>query len=207
MDAVGNSDYATSNQRHHHPQQQGRTGHQHSPHYAARPQYGGGGGMSPNPYVTQYSHQDYKTQHATTAYSPHYSSRASPRNYTDSQLGVGGRGTGGSGVGQPLQQYSSAMPTSMRSPPHSQQQQEQQQQHGAPRAPHHETALKDRGSAENSDDGYNGQVIAKGSYGSNNTNRHDRNMKSFQARGMQSSDGRHTPVRDGNIEVRSFLYV
>lgn len=139
---------------------------------------------------------------------------APSRNYTDAQLGLGGGGRGG---GQPLmQQYPPAVPSSMRSP--NPQQYQQQRQYGTPRAPDHELALKDRGSAENSDasdgehhhhqKGYNGHLASKGSYGSSNnsTRSHDRgNVKPFKGRGKQSPhDERGTPVRDGNnIEVSS----
>ena len=100
----------------------------------------------------------------------------------------------------------------MRSP-NPQQYQQQQRQYGTPRAPDHELALKDRGSAENSDasdgehqKGYNGHLASKGSYGSSNnsTRSHDRgNVKPYKGRGKQSPhDERGTPVRDGNnIEV------
>lgn len=210
-------DYATSSQRH--PPQQ----HQHNRgRYSSRPQYGGNAAnMSPNPNVTQqqYSRHDYTTATTQQTYSSqHYSSspRVAPsRNYTDAQLGLGGGG--GRGGGQPLmQQYPPAVPSSMRSP--NPQQYQQQRQYGTPRAPDHELALKDRGSAENSDasdgehhhhqKGYNGHLASKGSYGSSNnsTRSHDRgNVKPFKGRGKQSPhDERGTPVRDGNnIEVSS----
>lgn len=111
-----------------------------------------------------------------------------------------------------MQQYPPAVPSSMRSP-NPQQYQQQQRQYGTPRAPDHELALKDRGSAENSDasdgehqKGYSGHLASKVSYGSSNnsTRSHDRgNVKPYKGRGKQSPhDERGTPVRDGNnIEV------
>ena len=123
------------------------------------------------------------------------------RNYTDSQLGLGGRGGGAAAAaaraGQP-QQY-----PPVRSPSH--QQHQQQQQYGTPRVPSHELALKDRGSAENSDASEGGYIVSKGSSGSSSSqHRHeDRNVKQFKARGIQSPDGRRTPVRDANVQVRS----
>ena len=103
--------------------------------------------MAPN--ANQYSQPQHYAQHHTITYEGqrrivHYASSQQQhvsRNYTDSQLGLGGRGGGGTAAGQP-QQYSS-----VRSPVH----QQYQQQYATPRVPDHELALKDRGSAENSD--------------------------------------------------------
>lgn len=79
--------------------------------------------------------------------------------------------------------------------------------------PPHESALKDRGSAENSEaseGGYNAPINTKGSHGSNNSNHQrsdDRNSKSFMARGgMHSPDGRRTPVRDGNVQGQKIMF-
>jgi len=129
------------------------------------------------------------------------------RNYTDSQLGLGGRGGGAAAAaaaraGQP-QQY-----PPVRSPSHQQQQHQQQQQYGTPRVPSHELALKDRGSAENSDASEGGYIVSKGSSGSSSSHhRHeDRNVKQFKARGIQSPDGRRTPVRDANVQGQKIFF-
>ena len=69
--------------------------------------------------------------------------------------------------------------------------------------PNHELALKDRGSAENSDASEGGYIVSKGSYGSNQSNQHrvdERHVK-HKGRGIQSPDGRRTPVRDVNVHV------
>ena len=118
------------------------------------------------------------------------------RNYTDSQLGLGGRGGGPppATTGQP-QQY----PPQLRSPVHSQQ---QQQQYGTPRVPSHELALKDRGSAENSDASEGGYIVSKGSSGSNHSTHPP---KQYKVRGIQSPDGRKTPVKDANVQVRLYF--
>jgi len=121
------------------------------------------------------------------------------RNYTDSQLGLGGRGGGGpppATTGQP-QQY----PPQLRSPAHSQQQ--QQQQYGTPRVPSHELALKDRGSAENSDASEGGYIVSKGSSGSNHSTHPP---KQYKVRGIQSPDGRKTPVKDANVQGQKIIF-
>mmetsp|Transcript_8855 Transcript_8855/g.15026 ORF Transcript_8855/g.15026 Transcript_8855/m.15026 type:complete len:313 (-) Transcript_8855:392-1330(-) len=132
-DAAVKSDYDPSYQRQHHQpqQQQGRQNphsHYHQPN--ARPQY------NMAPHTNQYSQpQDYAQHHTTTYPSQHYASSQQQhvsRNYTDSQLGLGGRGGGPppATTGQP-QQY----PPQLRSPAHSQQQQQQQQRRRRTAAP------------------------------------------------------------------------
>mmetsp|Transcript_10213 Transcript_10213/g.16865 ORF Transcript_10213/g.16865 Transcript_10213/m.16865 type:complete len:741 (-) Transcript_10213:355-2577(-) len=200
-DAAVRSEYDPSYQGHHQFQQpQGR--HNQPSHYpSARPQYN----MAPN--ANQYSQPQHYAQHHTTTYEGkrrivHYASSQQQhvsRNYTDSQLGLGGRGGGGAAAGQP-QQYSS-----VRSPVH----QQYQQQYATPRVPDHELALKDRGSAENSDASEGGYIMSKGSSGSNHSSHHrpeDRNAKQFKARGLQSPNGRRTPVRDGNVPGQQIFF-
>lgn len=201
-DTAVKSEYDPSYQRHHPSQLQGR--YNPPSHYPsnsnARPQYN----MAPQ-NANQYSQpQDYAQHHATNYYPQNYSHSQEQyvsRNYTDSQLGLGGRG-GGAAVrgGQPPQQY-----PSVRSPSH---QQQHQQHYSTPRVPSHELALKDRGSTENSEVSEGGYIVSKGSSSSTSSHhRHDdRNVKQFKARGMQSSDGRRTPVRDGNVQVRSISF-
>jgi len=152
------------------------------------------------------------------------------RNYTDSQLGVGG----GGGVPQLSSPPPAPPPNNNCRPSPSSQSQQQQpppppplQQYSTPRMPRHATVLKDRGSAENSvgsdpsggnDNmgyGYGGRSgsknspssLSKGNLRSGGSNGKNLNKLSgkgssskSQLKEFRSPEGRHTPTRDHNLE-------
>lgn len=124
------------------------------------PHFVGGAMPPPNSYPSHPSHRggrrgrDYVPAPASYGIMPYdipanYSGE-NARNYTDSQLGVGGA-PGGTGQAQPAAaQQASPLPAHQYRPPHPQPPPPAQQQYSTPRMPRHATVLKDRGSAENS---------------------------------------------------------
>lgn len=102
--------------------------------------------LSPSQSRMQYPQQDRECS-PSFVYPNHY---VESRNYTDTQLGVGG-GTraGHDGINNEIPIFSQPAGFIPTLPP-VQQQQQQQQQYSTPRLPRRATVLKDRGSAENS---------------------------------------------------------
>eukprot|EP00578_Thalassiosira_sp_NH16_P007462 CAMPEP_0181109834 /NCGR_PEP_ID=MMETSP1071-20121207/18387_1 /TAXON_ID=35127 /ORGANISM="Thalassiosira sp., Strain NH16" /LENGTH=936 /DNA_ID=CAMNT_0023193555 /DNA_START=179 /DNA_END=2989 /DNA_ORIENTATION=- len=207
----------------HYPQ-----GHQHpreavvSAHYGPHimtsppnnqyPQRGSGGRVSAGDYGPQtFGYNDLPNNYSNES-----------RNYTDSQLGVGGV-IPGNGQGNMATQFTSPPPPP---PPY---RSSSQQQYSTPRMPRHATVLKDRGSAENSVGsdpsggsdvmgyGYGGhRVNAKASApspavkGNNRPVLHSKTLNKSGGKGASGSpkpppmetrspDGKLTPIRDRNI--------
>lgn len=168
--------------------------------------------MSPQHVQYQQRGRDYPSYGYDVSNS--YSSDSTgTRNYTDSQLGIGG-----------------ASMNQFASPPHGYrpgpQPVQQQQQYATPRMPRHAAVLKDRGSTENSVGsdpsggsesaayGYSSRGNAKrasspavkgnrvGSYGKNLNKAGRASGAKAQPSEARSPDGRHTPVREcNNMEV------
>ena len=160
------------------------------------------------PYGREYAPPHVHGDAPPAQYSPE------SRNYTDSQLGVGGV------HGNASQLASAAAPAYRPSP-----QTLPPQQYATPRMPRHATVLKDRGNSENSNGsapsggsdgaghGYGGRCNAakmsppslKGGPRVGPQGKHTHRPKASakqSSKELRSPDGRRTPVRDRSLEVR-----
>lgn len=163
-----------------------------------------------SPYPPQHG-RDYTPAHVHGDIPANYSNES--RNYTDSQLGIGGGGGTGHGsmplLASPPPQ---APPPAYRPSPLPL----QPQQYSTPRMPRHATVLKDRGNSENSvgsdpsggSDGYGGRGNVPASLKGNpraglhgkHLNKPGKASAKPQPKEMRTPDGRHTPVRDHHLE-------